>query len=254
MFYQFSRAIVRYPSKSVINGLSEAGIKPDYQVIKDEHSSYVNNLKSLGLNIDFLVPEDNFPDSMFVEDPALTFKEGAILLNPGAPSRKGEQALIEPHLVKNFGQVLKLEQGSVEGGDILRLNDEVLIGISQRTNELGAIELQKLLLQLGYQSRIVKTPDDVLHLKSDCSALDEKTILTTPRLAELNIFRNHDLIITPEDEYCAANVLRINKVLLVPNGYPKTAELLSKKYEVNIVDVFEVSKLDAGLSCMSLRW
>ena len=254
MFYKFSRAIVRLPGNTVINGLSEAGIKPDYLTLKTEHLNYVKALQNLGLIIDILESEETLPDSMFVEDPALAFRNGAILLYPGAETRKEESSAIKPYLVKTFDQVHELKKGSAEGGDILRLEEEVLIGLSDRTNEIGAIELQKLLLRLGYQSRIVETPKGVLHFKSDCAALDEETVLVTPRLATTQIFKNHELIVTPEGEYGAANVLRVNEVLLVPNGFPKTAELLSKKYEVKIIDIFEVSKLDAGLSCMSLRW
>ena len=254
MFYEFSRAIVRLPGNTVINGLSELGIKPDFLALKTEHLNYIKTLQNLGLTIDVLESEDTLPDSVFVEDPALTFRNGAILLYPGAQSRKDEISAIKPCLVKTFDQVHELKKGSAEGGDVLRLNDEVLIGLSDRTNEMGALELQKLLLQLGYQSRIVETPKGVLHFKSDCAALDEETVLVTPRLAKSQIFKNHKLIVVPEGEYGAANVLRVNEVLLVPNGFPKTADLLSYKYELKIIDIFEVSKLDAGLSCMSLRW
>ena len=86
----------------------------------------------------------------------------------------------------------------------------------------------------------METPKGVLHFKSDCAALDEETVLVTPRLAKSEIFKNHELIIAPEGEFGAANVLRVNEVLLVPNGYPKTAELLSAKYEVKIMDIFEI--------------
>ena len=68
------------------------------------------------------------------------------------------------------------------------------------------------------------------------------------------IFKNCNVILTPENEYGAANSLRVNEKLLVPEGYPRTVELLSKKFDVQIVDITEVAKLDAGLSCMSLRW
>jgi dimethylargininase len=73
-------------------------------------------------------------------------------------------------------------------------------------------------------------------------------------LANSGIFENYNVILTPENEYSAANSLRVNEKLLVPNGYPRTAELLSKKFDVEIVGITEVAKLDAGLSCMSLRW
>lgn len=254
MFYNFSRAIVRSPGASVVNGLSEVGIKPDYNLLVIEHTKYVDTLLKLGLKVDVLDPEDTLPDSVFVEDPALTFANGTILLEPGAPSRKGERGLIQPHLTQSFDTVLELVEGSAEGGDVLRLNKEVLIGLSDRTNELGARALKKLLLELGQESRIVETPRGVLHFKSDCSALDEDTILATPRLANSGIFENYNVILTPENEYSAANSLRVNEKLLVPNGYPRTAELLSKKFDVEIVGITEVAKLDAGLSCMSLRW
>ena len=254
MFYEFSRAIVRLPGKTVIYGLSEAGKNPDYHTLKKEHFNYIRCLQSLGLKIDILEPDDSLPDSIFVEDCALTFKNSAILLNLGVEIRRGERDLIKPHLDKTFEKVLELEKGSAEGGDILRLADEILIGFSERTNQLGAVELQKLLLQLGYKSRIVQTPRGVLHLKSECSALDENTILTTPRLAASNIFKNQELVLTAEDEYGAANSLRVNDVLVVPDGYPKTAELLVNRYKIKVFDIEEVSKLDAGLSCMSLRW
>lgn len=254
MFYNFSRAIVRSPGASVVNGLSEVGIKPDYNLLVIEHTKYVDTLLKLGLKVDVLDPEDTLPDSVFVEDPALTFANGTILLEPGAPSRKGERGLIQPHLTQSFDTVLELVEGSAEGGDVLRLNKEVLIGLSDRTNELGARALKKLLLELGQESRIVETPRGVLHFKSDCSALDEDTILATPQLANSGIFENYNVILTPENEYSAANSLRVNEKLLVPNGYPRTAELLSKKFDVEIVGITEVAKLDAGLSCMSLRW
>ena len=91
--------------------------------------------------------EETLPDSVFVEDPALTFSNGAILLFPGVQTREKESFALRPYLVKTFGQVHELKKGSAEGGDILRLKEEVLIGLSDRTNAMGALELQKLLLK-----------------------------------------------------------------------------------------------------------
>ena len=133
----------------MVNGLSEVGIKPDYNLLVMEHTKYVDTLLKLGLKVDVLDPDDTLPDSVFVEDPALTFANGTILLEPGAPSRKGERGLIQPHLTQTFDTVFELVEGSAEGGDVLRLNKEVLIGLSDRTNELGARALKKLLLELS---------------------------------------------------------------------------------------------------------
>jgi len=68
-------------------------------------------------------------------------------------------------------------------------------------------------------------------------------------------FENHFKVINvPEGEELAANSLRVNNHLLVPNGFEKTYELLSKSYDIKLANVNEISKVDAGLSCMSLRW
>ena len=53
----------------------------------------------------------------------------------------------------------------------------------------------------------------------------------------------------------AANLVRVNKLVLVGDCYPRTAEMIAKEgLEVKLLPVSEVAKLDAGLSCMSLRW
>ena len=58
----------------------------------------------------------------------------------------------------------------------------------------------------------------------------------------------------PDGEESAANSLMVNNHLLVPKGFEKTYEILSKSYDIKLANVNEISKVDAGLSCMSLRW
>ena len=68
-------------------------------------------------------------------------------------------------------------------------------------------------------------------------------------------FENQFKVINvPEGEEIVANSLRVNNYLLVPKGFEKTYELLSKSYKIILAKVDEISKVDAGLSCMSLRW
>jgi dimethylargininase len=47
-------------------------------------------LGDAGVAVETLEPLAAFPDSVFLEDPALVLPEGAILLRPGASSRFGE--------------------------------------------------------------------------------------------------------------------------------------------------------------------
>lgn len=255
--FHFNSAIVRIPSASVVHGLrvDDQG-DPDYNGVKAEHEAYVTALKSVGLEV-MVLPELNaFPDSIFVEDPALVFTKGAVLLNPGAPSRRGESKEIAPILHDLFDIVLELPQsGHADGGDILVTPNSVMIGLSARTDQAGATALIECLGRLGYKGEIVHTPKGVLHFKTECSLLDEESILVTRRMKQSGIFDEFRMVVLPDGEEPAANVVRINESVLVSSRYPRTIEILDQNgYSVVPVKTTEIEKIDAGLSCMSLRW
>ncbi len=255
--YHFNSAIVRKPAISVVNGLRSVDQgDPDYDGVKAEHEAYVTALKSVGLDVTVLPELEAFPDSIFVEDPALVFTEGAVLLRPGAPTRQGEIAEISPILHDLFDIVLELPQpGHVEGGDVLVTQSSIMIGLSARTDRDGATALIECLKTIGYKGEIVKTPKGVLHFKTECSLLDEDTILVTRRMEQSGVFDGFQKIVSPEGEEPAANVIRINESVLVSSNYPRTIEFLNKNgYFVVPVKTTEIQKIDAGLSCMSLRW
>ena len=255
MTYNFKNALVRTPCKSISNALSSIGEKPDFEKVIAEHNDYKMQLERSDIKIITLDALEDYPDSVFVEDPAITFQDFCIILRPGAPSRFGEHKVFRNEAKNIFEEVFVVDNGKIEGGDILRINDRFIIGLSERTNKEGADELEKILLHLGAKVTITNTPNGVLHFKSDCSLLDDETILQTKKMSLTGFFENHFKVINvPEGEELAANSLRVNKHLLVPKGFEKTYELLSKSYDIKLANVNEISKVDAGLSCMSLRW
>jgi dimethylargininase len=198
---------------------------------------------------------EQLPDSLFVEDPALVFTEGAILLRPGAPSRAPEAEAIAPALGEMFDIVIPLPAGIADGGDVLVTPGGVTIGLSGRTDRIGAEALAKCLAGFGRTARIVETPRGVLHLKSACALLDDETLLCAPSLAGAAMFADFRQIVTADGEDAAANALRVNDVVLAGAGFARTIERLDLAgYRVVAVETAEIGKLDAGLSCLSLRW
>lgn len=254
--FDFTHAIVRLPGRSVINGIRKGSEAPTYESVLAEHERYVAALRGAGLEIDVLPPLEQFPDSVFVEDPALVMREGAILLRPGVASRLGEAELMREPLEKHFGRPLELEgEQYADGGDVMMTSDQILIGLSKRTNRAGAERLVELLSVLGRKARIAETPADVLHLKSASSLLDERTVMATRRMAQTGALAGLDVVIVPEGEEGAANFLRINDTVLVGEQYPRTLAMLEERgYDAKGLPTREIAKLDAGLSCMSLRW
>ena len=256
MIFEFDSALVRAPARSVIHGLtSQPGPRPLFEAIQREHAGYVHALEDCGLCVETLPPLEDYPDSIFVEDPALVLGDAAIVLRPGAQSRLGEVTGIEPALRRRFDRILRLQTGFADGGDLLLTPQGMLIGLSKRTNQAGATELGGLLQQLGINARIVNTPTDTLHLKSDCSLIGADHVLCTATLAASGLFDNYRKLIVPESEKRAANSLRLNDTLLVGEEFPLTLDLLQTYgYTVRTLPVCDIGKLDAGLSCMSLRW
>ncbi len=254
--FHFDHAIVRAPATSVVRGLRAVDRgAPTREGVQREFEVYVAALRAAGVQVETLPALDEFPDSIFVEDPALVFSEGAILLRPGAPSRLGEAAAIAPALRLRFDQVLDLPEGFVEGGDVLTTPGAVMIGLSARTDETGARALMVLLEQLGREGQIVTTPPGVLHFKTDCSLLDEGTILSTARLAASGVFNGYRVVLTPEGEEAAANALRVNDRVFLGDRFPRTAERLSAAgYRLVLLPCAQIARLDAGFSCLSLRW
>jgi len=254
--FDFTHAILRAPGRSAVDGLrSHNGPSPTFDGLAREHAAYARALAGCGLDLTMLDPLEDHPDALFVEDPALVFAEGAILLAPGAESRAAEAALLRPALERHFADVHTLAEGHADGGDVMVTPREVLIGLSARTDETGARALVAALARLGRSARIVTPPRGALHLKTIASLIDEETILTTQEGKESGLFSGFRQIALAPDEAPAANALRLNDTLLLAAGYPRIADHLARLgHDVVLLDTTHVARIDAGLSCMSLRW
>jgi dimethylargininase len=255
--YTFTHAISRLPGRSITGGLRAVDVgAPDLDIFLAHHADYVAALRSTGAEVTVLDALEAYPDAVFVEDTALCLPEGAIVMRPGAPTRLGEAAEMRPVLETFYGDVRQIEApATIEGGDILVTEKEILVGTSARTNAAGIDELARLTADWGYRVRTVNTPDGVLHFKTDCSLLDEETMLATRRLAASGCFDGYRVIHVADGEEAAANTIRFNGLVLMPAGFPATRDaLLAAGYDVREIGNSEAAKLDGGMSCLSLRF
>ncbi len=204
--YTFSHAIARRPSARIIDGLRAVDTgAPDLRRFEQDHAHYVSLLPSTGAAVSVLEPLDDYPDSVFVEDAALCLPEVAIAMRPGAPSRIGEAAAMVPVLSGFYAEVIAINgPGFIDGGDILVTEREILVGRSARTDAAGIAELAQITSRWGYHVREVETPAGVLHFKTDCSLMDEETVLATARLSDTGCFDGYRVINTAGGEDAAA--------------------------------------------------
>jgi dimethylargininase len=252
----FNNAIVRRPSKSVINGLSTARLgKPDYDLALLQHGEYTETLRNAGLNVRVLSPDESFPDSTFIEDVALCTPSCAIITRPGAESRRGETEGMKQILWEYYSSVEEIFfPGTLEAGDVMMVGKHFFIGISDRTNIAGADQLITLLGRYNMTGSKVALKK-MLHLKSGVSYLENNTLLVSGEFRKEKIFESFIRIEIDDDESYAANSLWINGKVFVAEGFPKTRSKIEKAgFETITLNVSEFRKVDGGLSCLSLRF
>jgi dimethylargininase len=255
----FTKAIVKHPALTFASGETTAELgKPDFDEALQQHQGYCEALESCGLELVRLPPDDNYPDSTFVEDTALLTARGAVLTRPGADSRRGEVESIAPVVRKYFRQVYSIEEpGTLDAGDVCEAGEHFFIGVSRRTNEHGARQLAGFLNSFGYSSSLIdiRGLSNILHLKSGMAYLSGKRLVVIEALRDVPEFSDYDLICLNSTEEYAANCLSLNGRILIASGFRgvrRELELLG--YPTISLDMSEFQKMDGGLSCLSLRF
>ena len=251
----YKKAIVRKPCKKFASGLTTSNLGiPNYKLMLMQHSAYVETLQSIRLDVINLEPLNDYPDAHFVEDTAVIVPEVAVITQPGATSRRGEEITIEKELTK-YKRIEKIRlPGTLDGGDILVIDKKVFIGISARTNKEGASQLAGILVKYGYSTEMI-TVSKGLHLKSDVNFIGNHTILLTEKYSNTPAFKNYTKIVVEKNDDYAANSLLINDKLIIPKGFPKTkTKLHTAGFELIELEMSESQKMDGGLTCLSLRF
>lgn len=252
----FKHAIVRRPGESLMHGITLASLgKPDYKKALQQHDKYIEALIRCGVEVTILEAEEQYPDSVFVEDTAVLTEKCAVVSIPGASSRRGEEISIKETLKKFYTNIESVTApGTLEGGDVMRVKDHFYVGLSARTNEEGARQFTDILNKYKYTVSTIKMKK-FLHLKTGLAYLENNNLLTAGEFINHPGFETFNRIDIDDLERYAANCIWVNNVVLVPIGFPRTkAAIETLGYKTLEVDVSEFRKLDGGLSCLSLRF
>ena len=255
----FKNAIVRTPGRSLVEGITsqpELG-QPNYELALEQHKEYIKTLESLGCEVLVLEPLEDWPDSTFVEDPAVLTKEVAIIARPGTEKRMGEKDHIVDAVKKYYPEdkIKFIEApGTLDGGDVMMVGDYFYVGLSDRTNQEGADQFINILKDHGLDGEVVELKE-MLHLKTGVNYLENNNLLVAGEFVDNPLFEKFNQYEIPEGEEYAANSLWVNGTVIVPEGFPKVLKMIQDMgYETVTVDTSEFRKLDGGLSCLSLRF
>lgn len=246
-------ALVRRPPRSYQAFHAARGVSIDLARAAAQHASYVKALRSAGLGIEAIEPDERYPDSVFIEDTAVVWRNRALRARM-TPHREGEQSAVIAHLQRRH-EIITLPAGAtLDGGDVLHADEVTYVGRSSRTNATGAAALGEFLAPRP----VIEIPvDRCLHLKSAATWLGNGALLAALDLVDVSGFNVERVIFTAAGEDKAANTLRVGDHLLALDGYPATSSGLrefASEHRLRFcpLDMSEFEKGDGSLTCLSI--
>jgi dimethylargininase len=176
----------------------------------------------------------------------------AVATRPGADSRRGEVDSVAAALGRCLPMARVEAPATLEGGDVLRIGRTFYVGTSGRSNPQGVAQLAALLTPHGYEVRAVAM-QGCLHLKSACTLIPPSRLLVNSYWVDPGRFDVAEIIPVDASEPFAANTLTLGDVTLVSSAYPRThARLAAAGVDTRVLDVSELHKAEAALTCLSL--
>ena len=265
------RVLVRPPLAEDAARWREYGWRaaPDHAAAAAEHEVFAGLLEDAGAEVVISRHDPGNPDAIYVYDPVLVGRAGAVLLRPGKEGRRTEPAALAATLeaagVPVAGELV--EPALAEGGDTLWLDETtLLVGIGYRTNEaaIGALRdafagVEVLAFDLPHWNGA----GEVMHLMSFISPLDADLALVYPRLAPVRLMRllaerGISVLEVPDEEFESqgSNVLALGpRRALALDGNPETRRRMERAgVDVVIYRGDEISrKGDGGPTCSHAR-
>jgi dimethylargininase len=245
-------ALVRRPGPRLADGqlthLTRLPVDPARATA--QHAAYRQALADRGWRVVEVPPADDLPDAPFVEDTAVPLDGRVVLTRPGHPSRVAEVPGVAATLDALGVPTVALPAGRLDGGDVLRVGDVLLVGLSSRTDEAGAAALADLAAADGLTVRPVRVTG-ALHLKTAVTALPDRTLLGVPDLVDAAAL---GAPVLPVPEPAGADVLLLGGDRVgLSAAAPRTAALLADRGLAPVpLELGEFEALEAGPTCLSI--
>jgi dimethylargininase len=251
---QAKKALVRRPCRRLAEGLvthiERSPVNAD--IAMKQWERYVRAFVDAGWRVTEVEPAPDCPDGVFVEDTVVVYGDLAVIARPGAVERRSETRGTQKAVAEFGYRVAHIEApGVLDGGDVLKHDGTVYVGLSGRTNADGIRQLSEYLAEFG--ATVIAVPlTKALHLKSAVTALPDGTIIGyEPVVDDPSVF---DVFVPVPEEPGAHVVLLGDGKLLMSSAAPETAAMMrSRGYEPVLVDIGEFEKLEGCVTCLSVR-
>lgn len=234
----------------------------DVPTMLKEHEMFVEAYKKAGVEVEFLEPDEERPNSVFARDFGGCVKEGYIMGHFKLDMRYKEHIDYKKRMEElGIPMIGEVKEGLFEGGDFMFMNEHwVAVGMADRTNEAGLGEIKKILEPLGYEVTGVPLKKEYLHLDMCFNLVDDHLAVSyrqglPEEFRKLLAKRNIEIIDVPEDAIylhgCNLQALGEHRVMSLKQNERVNEKLAAKGMEVIELDITEILKAGGGPHCMT---
>lgn len=234
----------------------------DFERARQQQSAFMDVMKANGVDVLLANPIPYCGTQHYTRDIGFAIGDVFFSANPRRPYRQRELDGLSD-LLPRFTKTARLENGSIEGGDVLVDGSRALVGLGEETNREGAACLEKKLSELNMAREVIVlefSHRGIIHLDTKFNIAAPGVGLIHPKSfkpVSLRWLENHyDLLEATDAE--AANMeintfaLSPQKVVMSKTSRRLAALLEGRGIEPILLDYSEVTKLPGSFRCTTL--
>jgi N-dimethylarginine dimethylaminohydrolase len=224
----------------------------------EQHAEFVKTLKDHGVDVILLPYHKKYPEQVFTRDIGFTLGQTIFVAKMATDIRAGEEDVLKQWLEDEEISYYNLAEELIEGGDVVIDRETIYVGLSNRTDQKAAEQLQRLLNQF----KVIPIPFKEKYLHLDCvfNVVSPEVALIYPNALtnkDIELFASrYDLIEVSEEEQfqLGTNVLNIGnkKILSLPVNKNVNKQLRDRGFDVIEVDITEIIKSGGSFRCCTL--
>jgi len=224
------------------------------EIAIQQHDALKSKLSEFGAEVIDISELTGHPNSVFTRDTALFTPRGYIKLRLGLETRQGEEewmaATLDSRKEFCIGEIKT--PGTVEGGDVVLAGKVAFIGKSLRTNAEGIKQVSALLKMMGYEIRVIKLPDTILHLDKTLMTLGSEQLLYCREFVSEENVKGFEGIGISCGGDTTANIISLGEKELIVNSSNSVVidRLETENYIVHNLDLGEFAKGMGGPNCL----
>ncbi len=225
------------------------------EIAINQHEKLRKTMERNGVEVINVQELKGYPNSVFTRDTSICTQDGFIKLRMGLQSRRGEEEWMS-HILEDIGEIKVgeiVKPGTVEGGDIILSDTMAFIGISERTNRDGAMQISNILKNMNYEPIFINVPKGHLHLGGVMSLISQDMIIAVDTIESSRLV-DFEVIRIPDKDFISGNVITLGNNRVIVEHENNIVKKILEDYGFKVIELnlSEFVKGSGGPSCLIL--